>query len=287
MHSEHDELWFGATTLPRDQGLCETALNILPPAQRGPQAWNLSPLTVNDLTSDDRFKDRLFVINRPTLRFFAAMPIRTNSGFNIGTLSVYDDQPRQGLDDAQKKFLDDLTVTIMAHLEMTRVKAAHRRSEKMVSGLGVFVEGRSSLRDWWLDTKNNKAWGPDDSRDADALKHTTGNTKFVDPLVAQVLPVQLDDQPPTRGRRNSLRPRTPQAREPTRSASDKTPRQFQPDPGGKEKSTVSTPSSETLNPPYFQVACLAFVKLWLPGDHTAEKCQEFTNINIQVHTLHY
>lgn len=239
VHSEHDELWFGATTLPRDLGLCETALDILPPAQRGPQPWSISPLVVDDLTLDDRFRDRLFVINRPTLRFFAAMPIRTKSGFNIGTLSIYDDQPRQGLDDTQKKFLDDVTITIMAHLEMTRVKAAHRRSEKMVSGLGVFVEGRSSLRDWWLDTKNNKAWGPDDSRNADALKHTTGRAQFVDPLIVQTLPLQLDDQSPTRGRRCSLRPRTPQAKIPSRSASFRTPRQIQPDPGGKEELAVS------------------------------------------------
>lgn len=285
VHSEHDELWFGATTLPRELGLCETTLEILPPAQRGNQPWSISPLIVNDLTLDDRFKNRLFVINRPTLRFFAAMPIRTKSGFNIGTLSVYDDQPRQGLDDAQKKFLDDVTITIMAHLEMTRVKAAHRRSEKMVSGLGVFVEGRSSLRDWWLDTKNNKAWGPDDSRDADALKHTTGDTKFVDPLVAQALPLQLDDQSPTRGRRSSLRPRTPKNKEPTQSTSDSTPRQFQPDPGGKE---VSTPSSAILKSPLLEVMRLPFVVLSMNfWQSHVWKCSRFINTDVQVHSLHY
>lgn len=228
VHSEHDELWFGATTLPRDLGLCETALDILPPAQRGPQPWTISPLIVNDLTLDKRFKERQFVIQRPTLRFFVAMPIRTESGFNIGTLSVYDDRPRQGLSEPQKRFLDDVTITIMAHLEMTRVKAAHRRSEKMVSGLGVFVEGRSSLRDWWLDTKNNKAWGPDDSRDADALSHITGSPTFVDPLVVQALPIQLDDQPPCRGRKIS------QTEIPLPSTPSRTLRQRPPDPGGKE-----------------------------------------------------
>jgi hypothetical protein len=230
VHSPNDELWFGATTLPRNLGLCETALDILPPAQRGPQSWALSPLIVNDLTLDERFKDRLFVINRPSLRFFAAMPIRTKSGFNIGTLSVYDDQPRQGLDGTQRRFLDDVTITIMAHLEMTRVKAAHRRSEKMVSGLGVFVEGRSSLRDWWLDTKNNKAWGPDDSRDADALSHIPGDATFVDPLVevVDVEPMPKVDTQPHRGRTNS------QPTNSARSTSSRKPRQIQPDPGREE-----------------------------------------------------
>jgi signal transduction histidine kinase len=230
VHSEHDELWFGATTLPRDLGLCETALDILPPAQRGPQPRSISPLIVDDLTLDERFKYRPFVKNRPTLRFFTAMPIRTKSGFNIGTLSVYDDRPRRGLDETQKKFLDDVTITIMEHLEMTRVKAAHRRSEKMVSGLGVFVEGRSSLREWWLDTKNNKAWGPDDSMDADALSHSTGNDFVMDPLkeVAANTPQKIDDRPFLRGRLSS------QDRLPTRSLSSRKPRQIQPDSGAEQ-----------------------------------------------------
>ena len=54
-----------------------------------------------------------------------------------------DDTPREGLNDVELRFLDDMAVTIMAHLEMTRVKEAHRRSEKMVKGLGIFVEGRA------------------------------------------------------------------------------------------------------------------------------------------------
>ena len=164
--SHQDKLWFGCTTLPRSLGLCEKALKILPTCDGPhPASWRLSPLIINDLTRDDRFKDRPFVISHPSLRFYAAIPIHTKSGFSIGTLSVMDDRPREGLNHLEIRFLDDMAITIMAHLEMTRVKEAHRRSEKMVKGLGDFVEGRSPLREWWLDIKNNNAWEPQDSKD--------------------------------------------------------------------------------------------------------------------------
>jgi signal transduction histidine kinase len=75
------------------------------------------------------------------------------------------DRPREGLNDVEMEFLDDIAITIMSYLEVARVKEAHRRSENMVKGLGAFVEGRSSLREWWLDTKLNEALGPQDSKD--------------------------------------------------------------------------------------------------------------------------
>jgi signal transduction histidine kinase len=154
VHNDRDELWFGCTTLARSRGLCEKALEILPSSK----AQRLLPLIINDLTRDDKLKNRPFVTSHPSLRFYAAIPISTKSGFNIGTLCVMDDKPRQGLSDVEIRFLGDMAITIMAHLEMTRVKEEHRRSENMVKGLGLFVEGKSTLREWWLEVGNNKAW---------------------------------------------------------------------------------------------------------------------------------
>jgi hypothetical protein len=68
-----------------------------------------------------------------------------------------DDKPRQRLSDVEIRFLGDIAITIIAHLEMARVKEEHRRSEKMVKGLRLFVEGKSTLCEWWLEVGNNKA----------------------------------------------------------------------------------------------------------------------------------
>jgi signal transduction histidine kinase len=76
-----------------------------------------------------------------------------------------DDKPREGLRDVEIRILDDMAITIMAHLEMARVQEEHRRSEKMVKGLGVFVEGRSTLREWWLEVGTDKACQQQGSKD--------------------------------------------------------------------------------------------------------------------------
>ncbi|KAK3382636.1 hypothetical protein B0T24DRAFT_519433 [Lasiosphaeria ovina] len=153
-----DELLFGATTLPRSLGLCGSALEVLSAQDDGPRqrSWRVVPLIVNDLAEDHEFKTHPFVVTHPSVRFFAAMPITTKSGFNIGTLSVLGDEPRQGLSKAETKFLLDLSLTIMAHLVMTRADESHRRSEKMIKGLAVFIEGRTDLDDWWLGLGSNK-----------------------------------------------------------------------------------------------------------------------------------
>jgi len=134
-------------------------------------------LIINDLTEDDEFKGRPFVTSRPSLRFYATMPISTKAGFNIGSLCVMDDKPRDGMSDVQIRFLGDMAITIMAYLEMGRVKGEeHRRSEKMVKGLGLFVEGGSTLREWWLEVGNDKAWRQQGSKDG-AEAQSNGNSR--------------------------------------------------------------------------------------------------------------
>ncbi|KAK3386575.1 hypothetical protein B0H63DRAFT_468018 [Podospora didyma] len=154
-----DGLLLGQTTLPRAKGLCGSALEVLHPAQEDgirQKSWRVAPLIVNDLTKDPEFKDHPFVTDHPSLRFFAAMPISTKSGFNIGTISVLDDNVREGLTQSETKLLRDMGLTIMNHLIVMRTNESHRLSEKMIKGLSVFIEGRTDLDDWWLELGNHK-----------------------------------------------------------------------------------------------------------------------------------
>src|SRR3569832_608272 len=68
---------------PRDLSLCAHA--ILKPDM----------LLVPDLLADPRFAGNPFVISPPRLRFYAAVPLVTEEGFNVGTLSVQDRMPRE------------------------------------------------------------------------------------------------------------------------------------------------------------------------------------------------
>lgn len=45
---------------------------------------------VNDLTADDRFKDKFYVTGEPLLRYYFGIPLETDDGFKIGALCVLD-----------------------------------------------------------------------------------------------------------------------------------------------------------------------------------------------------
>jgi signal transduction histidine kinase/CheY-like chemotaxis protein len=47
-------------------------------------------------------------------------------------------------------FMTDIATTVMDYFDATRTKIQHHRSERMVVGLGSFLEGKGSLRNAWL-----------------------------------------------------------------------------------------------------------------------------------------
>lgn len=85
---DHDRIWFKARygieveEIGRDPGLCASA--ILQP----------DPYIVTDAITDPRCLDNPLVRGELGLRFYAAAPIRTPDGFNLGTVNVIGSQPR-------------------------------------------------------------------------------------------------------------------------------------------------------------------------------------------------
>lgn len=78
----------------------------------------------------------------PPERFYAGVPIRSPTGVNIGVYSVADDRPRPGgLTGEQVQFAREMSRTVMSYLEGRRSGGRERRGERMVRGLGRFVEG--------------------------------------------------------------------------------------------------------------------------------------------------
>lgn len=151
VHEAGDALWLGTSVIPRSSGICEHILDFQV-EQDSPDDLNSQDVGISiirDLGSDDRYKDRLCVFGECRPRFYAGVPIKSSRGIVIGAYWVLDDDPRDGLDSASQRFLKDMAATVMLHLEMARARREYRRSEKMVRGIGSFVEGKSTLRDWW------------------------------------------------------------------------------------------------------------------------------------------
>ncbi|KZL70879.1 sensor histidine kinase response regulator (hsp90-like protein) [Colletotrichum tofieldiae] len=144
-----NHLWLCGTAIPRAFGICEHVLvgatqeASNPRLQTAPANENELPVAVvPDLAADRRFCNRPYIEAAPYNRFYAGVPIRSPKGINIGVYCIFDDRPRSGLDADSVQFLRDTARTIMDYLDARRVNESYRRSERMVQGLGNFIEGR-------------------------------------------------------------------------------------------------------------------------------------------------
>ena len=120
-----DRIWFksrvglDAAQVARDPGLCASAI-----LQNG-------PYVIADAASDARALANPLVAGELGLRFYAAVPLLTADGFNLGTLCIIDRQPRV-LSDFDIANLRDLAALVMDQLEL-RLAAVRAMAE--LSGL--------------------------------------------------------------------------------------------------------------------------------------------------------
>ena len=76
-------------------------------------------MEVRDARADPRFADNPLVLKDPSIRFYAATPLRTADGHALGTLCVVDHVPRT-LSPEQRSALRDLGVQATAQIELRR-----------------------------------------------------------------------------------------------------------------------------------------------------------------------
>ncbi|KAJ6091718.1 hypothetical protein N7467_003687 [Penicillium canescens] len=145
-HNCQDELWLGSCTVSYDRSFCRSVMKPVANAQTPSDRVFVVP----DLTQDDEFKDHPDVTSFPNVRFLASSPIISPKGIVIGAYTVLDDKPHDPLDTSLLKFLADVGATVMNYLETSRARSQHLRSERMIVGLGSYLEGKGSLRNSWL-----------------------------------------------------------------------------------------------------------------------------------------
>ncbi|KAK3316752.1 hsp90-like protein [Apodospora peruviana] len=176
------QLVFCGTAIPRAESICEHVLTG-PPAEDASIPGKATKLPVSVIPNLD-LDPRFCYVRDENKRFYAGVPIRSPTGINIGVYCVLDNKPRpEGLTEDQIQFARDISKTVMDYLQAKRSNEWYRREERMVRGLGSFVEGQATLSNW-SDNPNNPSF-----RDIPGVREGALNKK----LQATPDPVRDDD----------------------------------------------------------------------------------------------
>lgn len=96
------------------------------------------PTIVLDTHTDWRFAKNPLVIGPPYARFYAGAPLRTQDGYNIGSLSLMDDSPRSDFTPRQRHTLKEFAAIVMREMELWRDKIQLRIRDKIQTSMEHF-----------------------------------------------------------------------------------------------------------------------------------------------------
>jgi signal transduction histidine kinase len=95
---------FDLQQLPRDETVCQYVIQ------------NSDPLEVENMTDDDRFKNKNYVVESPHIRYYYGVPLSNGEGSPVGALCVMDTKPKD-LTDTQKEMLSIIADQVMASIQ--------------------------------------------------------------------------------------------------------------------------------------------------------------------------
>ena len=99
-------------------------------------------LVVPDTRKDDRFACNPFAVSEPGVRFYAGAPLVTEDGYNLGTLCLLDNNPREALSEDQRATLVDLAAMVVDELEL---RLAAKKIAQTDAALMAVTQGVSTV----------------------------------------------------------------------------------------------------------------------------------------------
>ncbi len=205
---DHDRIWFKshfgleARQVEREAGLCASAI-------LSPEVYH-----IRDAIHDARALANPLVAGALGLRFYAAAPLRTYDGFNLGTLCIIDREPRE-LAPAEAETLRKLAVLVMDQMELRSAarkvaeaeQVERRMSEQLRQASDALTESEERFRDLFDEAPI-------------AYVHEGVDTRFIraNRAAMRILGIKSNDIAGTFGK--SLVPNTPEAQRRLREALD-------------------------------------------------------------------
>lgn len=225
VHNLRDALWIGTASFPREDGLTTDGMDLWRkakydrPAVTEKDHYHTDGLTphwyiVSDLRQHPELQERPFVTLSKALRFICAIPIRAQCGRVIGSYTLLDDKPHFGISEDEMKFLEDMSNTVMNHLEAKRATAQRQRGDRLIKGLGLFNDGKSSLRQWWMVNNSKKTArgrqkkrrGSDSNQAKDRIAEAQENEERADEEFGQTYLAEGNERDNTRNCQNIEHP---------------------------------------------------------------------------------
>jgi len=108
-------------------------------------------LVVPDATEDARFRDNPYVACEGGVRFYAGFPLMLRSGHCLGTLCVFDSQPRSGLTQTQQETLRDLALLASDLIEARQLRRMGDVAVRLVDRMSeaVVVADGAGIVSYW------------------------------------------------------------------------------------------------------------------------------------------
>ena len=98
-------------------------------------------LLVPDAREDARFADNPYVTEAPFVRFYAGVPLRSPDGFNVGTICVVDQEPREFSQEDQQ-LLNDLAKILVDELELHAIVSREQESRnRLIDAIEAAPDG--------------------------------------------------------------------------------------------------------------------------------------------------
>lgn len=133
------------TAIPRDQGTCDHVL-FLKPSPDSDDQEELPLSFVPNLADDARFTSRPYCQFGEDGQFYAAVPIRTGRGINIGAYCVMSPVVPPAWNDNSKFQLQEISRCIMDYLDRRKSSRELQIQGHMNRGIGAFINGESTLQ---------------------------------------------------------------------------------------------------------------------------------------------
>ncbi|KAJ9610409.1 hypothetical protein H2200_005186 [Cladophialophora chaetospira] len=140
-HDQGDELWFGNAFIERDGGISADAMSPerYTAYDSDGSSFTAPAMVISDITNHETYKTRGYAGRG--VNFYCGVPITSSLGHVIGVYTVTDDKPRNNVSATELRFLVDMSVIVIQHLESVRNDRARKRGERLINGIGGFIEG--------------------------------------------------------------------------------------------------------------------------------------------------